>query len=75
MRILHEVNARSVDMVVCRADLWVFGSDLVEGALPQSPSKRQHVGLVHQGEVLTFPACSQVKGVANAPLDTHPSIH
>ena len=29
---------------------------------------------MHQGEVLTFPAGSQVEGVANAPLDTHPGV-
>ena len=58
LRVLHEVDARRVDVVVRRADLRVLGGDLVERALPQVAGERQHVGLVHEREVPARPRCA-----------------
>ena len=39
-------------MVVGGGDVGVLGGDLVERALPEVAGEGQHVGLVHQREVL-----------------------
>ena len=49
---LHEVDAGGVDVVVGGGDVGVLGGDLVEGALPEVAGEGQHVGLVHEREVL-----------------------
>ena len=54
---LHEVDAGGVDVVVGRGDVGVLGGDLVERALPQVAGEGQHVGLVHQREVLARAGC------------------
>src|SRR6476661_8822824 len=47
-RILDEVDAGGVDVLVARRDVAVFGRDVVEGALPEVARERQDVRLVHQ---------------------------
>ena len=47
-----EVDAGGVDVVVGGLDVGVLGGDLVEGPLPQVAGEGQHVGLVHQRQVL-----------------------
>ena len=49
--VLHEVDARGVDVVVAGRDVGVLGGDLVEGALPEIAGEREHVRLVHEREV------------------------
>jgi len=61
-------------MVVRRGDIGIFGSDLVEGALPKVASKRQNIGLVHEREVLAVAAASELKGVTNATLYAMTSV-
>ena len=46
----------------------VLSSDLVEGPLPQVTGEREHVGLVHQGQVVAGPPLGQVVCEAHAPL-------
>ena len=54
----------------------IVGSDDVERALPQVAGEREHVGLVHQGEVLAAAAArGELERVADAPLDTEPGVH
>src|SRR5690606_13128118 len=73
-RVVHEVDAGGVDVVVAGADVGVVGGHLVEGALPQVAGVGQHVGLVHQGGVLATAGCGQVEGVADAALDAHAGV-
>ena len=55
-------------------DLRVLGGDLVERAVPQATGERQHVGLVHQREVLALAAGGELERVADAALDAHPCV-
>ena len=52
LRVLHEVDAGGVDVVVGGGDVGVLGGDLVERALPEVAGEGEHVGLVHEREVL-----------------------
>ena len=52
---LHEVDARGVDVVVGGGDSGVVGRHLVERALPEVAGEGEHVGLVHEREVLAGP--------------------
>ena len=61
-------------MVVGGGDVGVLGGDLVERALPQVAGEGEHVGLVHQREVLALAAAGQVEGVADAALDAHAGV-
>ena len=75
-RVLHEVDARGVDVVVRGRDVGVLGGDLVERALPQVAGEGEHVGLVHEREVA--PAArllsGQLEREADAALDAHPRV-
>src|SRR5699024_11316811 len=52
LRIGAHVDGGGVDVVVVDLDLWEFLGDIFYGALPQVTSVDQHVGLVHQGQLL-----------------------
>ena len=52
-RILYEMDARRVDVVVGGRDVGVLSRDGVERALPEVARERQHVRLVYEGEVAT----------------------
>ena len=75
MRILDEVDAGRVDMVVGGLDTGVLGGDLVEGALPQVASEREHVRLVDQGDVAGRSGLGELEGVPDAALDTVTRVH
>ncbi len=53
-RALNHVDASCIDMVVCGSYIGVLEGDRVEGALPQIARERQHVGLVHKGQVFAW---------------------
>ena len=72
---MNEVDTCGINMVVRRSDMWVFGSDFIERTLPQVASEREHVGLVHQSDVLALTLVCQFKCVTNATLNTHARIH
>ncbi len=61
-------------MVVGRADIGVIGAHRVERPLPQVAGEGEHVGLVHQREVLAGAGLGQLVGVADAPLDPHARV-
>src|SRR5690606_8047215 len=75
LRVLDEVDAGGVDVVVGRAHLGVLGGHLVENPLPQVAGVGEHVGLVHQGQVLAAAPLGEVEGVADAALDAHAGVH
>ena len=53
----------------------ILGGDLVERALPQVAGEGEHVGLVHQRDVLAaVPGHGQLERVADRPLDAHPGV-
>ena len=66
---VDEVNAGRIDMVVRGLDLGVLLRDRVEGALPQVTRKGQHIGFVHECQVL-LAGHGQLEGVTNTPLHT-----
>ena len=64
-------------MSVVTLDVAVVGiADFVERAFPQIERIRQHVGLAAEREVFSLVALARVlEGVAQATLDTAPSVH
>ena len=56
-------------------DVGVLGRDRVEGPLPEVAGEREHVGLVHEREVLARARPREVERVADAPLDAHARVH
>ena len=62
-------------MVVCSCNLRKIFSDLVEGALPQITGKRQHVGFVHQRQVLARARGRKFKCVTHTTLYAARSVH
>ena len=74
-RVLHEVDARGVDVVVHGGDVGVLERHLVERALPEVAGEREHVGLVHEREVLARTRPGEVERVADAALDAHAGVH
>ena len=74
-RVLDEVDAGGVDVVVGGGDVGELGRDRLERALPQVAGEREHVGLVDQREVLALARLREVERVAHAPLDAHAGVH
>ena len=74
MRILHEVNAGCVDVVVGGLHVGVLGRDLAERALPQVARERQHIGLVDQRQVTAFACAGQLEAVPDGALGSHTSV-
>src|SRR5699024_6861047 len=68
-RVGNHVNGCSVDVVVVDFDVWKFRCDLINGALPQVTSVDQHVGLVHQGQLLTA-VLRAVESITHNALNT-----
>ena len=56
-------------------DVGVLGRDLVERALPEVAGEREHVGLVHEREVLALTRPGELERVAHAALDAHAGVH
>ena len=74
MRVLHEVDAGRVDVVVRGLGVGKLGRDLVERPLPEVAGEGQHVRLVHEGDVATFAGLRQLERVPDTPFDTHPGV-
>ena len=73
LRVLHEVDAGGVDVVVGGLDIGVVGGHPVEGPLPEVAREREHVGLVDERQVV--PATpSQFEGEADAALHAHTRV-
>ena len=49
--------------------------DVVERALPEVAGEREHVGLVHEREVLALARRRELERVPHAALDAHPRVH
>ena len=73
LRLLDQVDARSVHMVVVPGDVRVVSRDLRNRALPEIAGEGQHVGLVDQRQ-LVAPARGQVEGEPGAALGSHPGV-
>ena len=71
LRLLDQVDARGVDVVVVPGDVGELGRDLVDGALPQVAGEGEHVGLVDQGQVAAGSPRRQIEGEADAALGAH----
>ena len=56
-------------------DVGVLERHRVEGALPEVAREREHVGLVHEREVLARTRPGQLERVPDAPLDAHAGVH
>ena len=74
MRILHEIDACRVNVVVGGIDICEFARHAVEGALPEISGEGQHVRLVHQGDVPALTGGRQLEGVTHATLHPHPRV-
>ena len=74
MWILHEIDARSIDMVVRGSDVRVFACHEIERALPQIAGEREHVCLVHERHVLALASVRELEGVTNTALDAHACV-
>ena len=75
MRILDEINASGIHMVVGNTNLWKLGRHRIERALPQVAGKREHVRFVHQRHMFAFTLCCQFECITNATLDSEPCVH
>ena len=62
-------------MVVRGVDVRELDRDLVERALPEVAGEREHVGLVHERDVLARVAPGELEREAHAALDTHAGVH
>src|SRR5271155_2576029 len=67
LRLLHQVDAGGIDMVVVPRHVGVVGGHLGDGPVPQVPGEGQDVRLVHEREVVAAPA-GQLEGEAHAAL-------
>ena len=74
MRVLNEVDARRVDMVVGRLDVRVLGGDLVEGPLPQTAGELQNVGLVNEREVFALARGGEFEAVSDASFNAEAGV-
>ncbi len=52
----------------------VLGRDGVDGALPEAARVSEHVGLVHEGELLALALCRRLEAVANEPLNAESRV-
>ena len=65
----HHEDRRGVHVQVVDGDVRVFGRDPVDGALPERAGVDQHVGLVHEGELLRRPGCGESEREPHDPFD------
>ena len=72
---LHEMDARSVDVVIARRDVRVLRGHDVERALPQVAREGQDVGLVDEVHPPSVTRLRKVEHVSDASLDAHPGVH
>ena len=74
-RVLHQVDAGGVDVVVVPGDRRVVDGHLVDRPLPEVAGEGEHVGLVHQGQMVPGPGGGQLEGEPGAALDAVAGVH
>ncbi len=72
-RIGDEEDGRGVDVEVVPGHGWMFGRLRLDGALPQAAGVDEHVGLVHEGELLAA-LLGEVERVPHEPLDAERGV-
>ncbi len=73
-RVGDHVDGGGVDVLVGHLDVRVAFADLVDGPQPQSPGEGQHVGFVHQCQMLATPS-SPLERVGNHTPHTERGVH
>ena len=68
-RIRHEEDRGRIDVQVVDGDVGELGADLVDDALPEAAREDEHVGLVHERELLARASGCRSEGVAHDALD------
>ncbi len=72
-RVGHQEDGRRIHVQVADVDVRELGGDTVDGALPEAAGVHEHVGLVHERQLLAAPL-RQLEREAGDPLDAERGV-